>query len=157
MAEIPRPWESYERVQRALSVTSCVTTAAALEDALNVVHRADFRPEAFREDDLLHVVETAARRERHRMNLIRKATAPHVGAAPDEPDIEIQRSGTGNLEDQVHARQELVRIEHLIGKPDWELVTGIAAGASYEALAVEQATTSSALRSRVCRLLKAIA
>lgn len=144
-------------MQRALSVTSCVTAAAALEDALNVVHRPDFRPEDFREDDLLRIAETAARRGRHRASLIRRATGPSAGTLPNEPEAVVQPIGPGSLEDQAHATQELVRIERLIGMPDWELVTGLAAGDSYQTLAAEQDTTAAALRSRVCRLRKAIA
>lgn len=157
MAEIPHVWEAYERLQRKLSSKNCIVTGAALEEALNVVHQPDFRPESTTEANLLRAAATAARQDRHRALLRRRFRAEALGdnAATDndEGDVSI---GALSLDDAIHARRELARLAAALSEPDWDLLTGAAAGISYDELALEHGATSSALRSRVCRLRQSI-
>lgn len=161
MAEIPHSWATYERLQSKLASTDCITAAAALEEALNVVLQPDFRPEAIADADLQRLAESAARRERHRASLVRDVIAERIAAAaaaaPSEEsgDVEFD-AGPRSLDDEVHARRELARLKSMLREPDWELLTGVAAGLSYEELAAEHAVSPAALRSRVCRLRRAI-
>ena len=71
----------------------------------------------------------------------------------DEGEMSI---GARCLDDAIHARRELARLAATLREPDWELLTGVAAGLSYDELAHQHASTSAALRSRVCRLRQAI-
>jgi hypothetical protein len=158
MAEIPHSWEAYERFQTKLSSTSCITIGAALEEALNVVLQPDFRPESTTETDLLRVAANAARQERHRLSLHRRAQAEaRNGAlkigADDEGEMSV---GARCLDDAIHARRELARLAAALRAPDWDILTGVAAGLSYDELAHQHASTSAALRSRVCRLRQAL-
>lgn len=63
---------------------------------------------------------------------------------------------SSSLDDEVHARRELARLKAMLRSPDWDLLTGVAAGATYEELAAEHLATTAALRSRVSRLRKTI-
>lgn len=160
MADIPHYWEAYARLQHRLARTTCVRTAAALEAALNVVHRPDFKPEGFTHDILKGVADTAGRRERNQLQLLRRYAAPqqsgYVATPRGSEDVAIEVRPQ-SLDDEVHASRELVRIEAMVPEPDWELLMGVAVGASYEELAIELASSSGALRSRVCRLRQMIA
>lgn len=158
MADIPHLWDAFARLQRKLSATNCITIGAALEEALNVVHQPDFRPESANETDLLRVAATAARQVRHRAFLRRRAQAEAFGDAAashidDGGEISI---GARSLDDAIHARRELARLAAILRQPDWDLLTGVAAGETYDELALQHASTSAALRSRVCRLRQAI-
>ncbi len=160
MAVVPHPWSAYARLQSKLSSTDCTTTAAALEEALNVVLHPDFRPESITDADLQRVAESAARRDRHRARIVRGVIANKIassGAATSaEPDDGEVDAGPRSLDGEVHARRELARLRSMIREPDWELLTGVAAGVSYEALAEEQAVSVAALRTRVFRLRRTI-
>lgn len=160
MADIPHSWGTYARLQSKLSSTDCITTASALEEALNVVLQPDFRPESITDADLQRVAESAARRDRHRSTLVRGVIADKIAAArvtqsAESGDFEVD-AGPRSLDDEIHARRELARLKSMLREPDWELLTGVAAGISYEELAAEQAVSPAALRSRVCRLRRAI-
>lgn len=159
MADIPQSWEAYARLQQELSSTHCAAVADALEEALNVVLQPDFRPDAVSEADLSRVAESAARRTRHRKHLLRTAAPSSQRGCPVdtvEADEGVAAAASSSLDDEVHARRELARLKALLRSPDWDLLTGVAAGASYEELAVEHSATTAALRSRVSRLRKAI-
>jgi len=54
-------------------------------------------------------------------------------------------------------RREIDDEAAMLREPDWELLTGVAAGVSYDELAREHASSAVALRSRVCRLRDALA
>ena len=158
MAEIPHSWDAYARFQSKLSSTCCITIGAALEEALNVVHQPDFQPESTTEAELLRVGANAARQERHRLFLHRRAQAEARNDVPkmradDEGEMSV---GARCLDDAIHARRELVRLAATLREPDWDLLTGVAAGLSYVELAHQHASTSAALRSRVCRLRQAL-
>lgn len=159
MADIPHSWEAYARLQQELSSTCCVAVADALEEALNVVLQPDFRPDAVSKADLSRVAESAARRTRHRKHLLRRAAPPSQPACPldtVEPEEGVAAAASSSLDDEVHARRELARLKAVLRSPDWDLLTGVAAGATYEELAAEHVATTAALRSRVSRLRKAI-
>ena len=158
MADIPQLWESFARLQRKLSVTNCITIGAALEEALNVVHQPDFRPESANDTGLLRIAATAARQARHRALLRRRAQAEMLGdaAAAHTDDGGEIGFGARSLDDAIHARRELARLATILREPDWDLLTGVAAGETYDELALQHASTSAALRSRVCRLRQAI-
>jgi len=159
MAAVPHQWEAYARLQRKLSSTNCVTIGAALEVALNVVDEPGFKPEAIAEVDFVRIAATAARQERHRALLRRRARAHALGDSAamwvnGDGDVGI---GARSLDDVVHARRELARLAAALREPDWDLLTAVAAGVPYDELAFEHESTSPALRSRVCRLRQAIA
>jgi hypothetical protein len=161
MAYIPPSWEAYGRLQRKLSSTNCAAHAAALEEGLNVILQPDFVPGTVEEADFLRVAASAARQDRHRAMLRRRAQAAVPDTCPasskmgdDEPDADTLGSA---LDDAMHARKELARLAATLREPDWELLTGVAAGVSYEELAREHASSAAALRSRVCRLRDALA
>ena len=157
MTDIPHPWGSYARLQRKLFTTNCITISAALEEALNVVHQPDFRPETTTESDLFRMTTNAARQGRHRASLLRRARVEALGDAivseSDDGEIGI---GARSLDDVIHARRELTRLAMMLCEPDWELLNDVAAGISYDELAFLHASTSAALRSRVCRLRQTI-
>lgn len=157
MTDIPHPWGSYARLQRKLFSTNNVTIGAALEEALNVVHQPDFRPETITEVGLLRMTASAARQGRHRDALRRRARSETLDSAivPDSDDCEIG-VGPMSLDDALHARRELTRIATILREADWELLIDVAAGLPYQELAVLHASTSTALRSRVCRLRQVI-
>lgn len=160
MVDIPHSWEAYARLQRRLSQTTCITTAAALEAALNVVHRPDFRPEDFTDDVFKTVADTAGRRERDHLQILRRHAAPQQTSRftmPDGSEDAAVDVWPKSLDDQVHASRELARIEAMVPAADWELLIGVAVGGSYEELAIELASSSGALRSRVCRLRQMVA
>ena len=158
MAYIPPSWEAYERLQHKLSSTNCTAQAAALEEALSVILQPDFVPGSVDEAEFLRVAASAARQDRHRAALLRRAHA--VAAGPCLPNTSDDKpesgSGASSLDDAVHARKELARLAAMLREPDWELLTGVAAGVSYGALAREHASSAAALRSRVCRLRDAL-
>ncbi|WP_124758890.1 hypothetical protein [Burkholderia stagnalis] len=159
MAYIPPSWEAYERLQRKLSSTNCAAQAVALEEALNVILQPDFVPGAVDEPEFLRVAASAARQDRHRAALLRRVHAVGVGQRLPNTSDNKQQSGSGasSLDDEVHARKELARLAAMLREPDWELLTGVAAGVSYGELAREHASSAAALRSRVCRLRDALA
>jgi uncharacterized protein (DUF1778 family) len=158
MAEIPHSWSAYERMQSKLSATTSITFGGALEAALNVIHQPDFSGEMPAETDMLRLAANAARQERHRGVLRRQAQA----AAFDEEtatrvnDEGGMSTGASSLDDQLHSRRELQRIAFRMADDDWDLLTGAAAGVPYDELAASHASTSAALRSRVCRLRQAL-
>ena len=158
MADIPHLWGAFARLQRKLSATNCITIGAALEEALNVVHQSDFRPESANETDLLRVAATAGRQARHRASLHRRVQAEALGDAAESHADDGREIGIGarSLDDAIHARRELARLAAILREPDWDLLTGVAAGETYDELALQHASTSAALRSRVCRLRQAI-
>ncbi len=154
MAEVPHSWGAYARLQSKLSTTTSITFGGALEAALNVIHQPDFSVEALDQAALLRHAANAARQERHRSALRRQAQAAALDAETaargnDECDVP---TGATSLDDHLHARRELRRIASRLPDDDWDLLTGAAAGISYNELAASYASTSTALRSRVCRL-----
>jgi hypothetical protein len=159
MAAVPHSWKAYARLQRRLAKTTSIATAAALEAALNVVHSADFKPEDLTDDGLERAAATAGRRERDHLRLLR-----HYAAAEESGHCATRKESKGpavdvqpqSLDDAVHASRELSRLKTMMPAPDWELLVGVGVGASYEELAVQLATRSAALRSRVCRLRQVI-
>lgn len=158
MAEIPHPWGAYARLQSRLSATTSIVTGGALEAALNVIHEADFSAAALGEADMLRLASNAARQERHRSALRRQAQAASLDEETSARGSEEGGVSTGasTLDDQLHARRELQRLASRLPEDDWDLLTGAAAGVSYDELAILHASTSSALRSRVCRLRQAM-
>ena len=158
MAEIPHSWGAYARLQSKLSATTSITFGGALEAALNVIHQPDFSAEAHAEADMLRVAANAARQERHRSALRRQAQAAALdeGTAARGNDDGGVSTGASSLDDQLHARHELQRILSRLADDDWDLLTGAAAGISYDELVASHASTSVALRSRVCRLRQAL-
>ncbi len=158
MAEIPHPWGAYVRLQSKLSTTTSIIYAGSLEAALNVIHQSDFSTEELSEDDMLRLAANAARQERHRSKLRRQAQAAALEeetAARGNDDDGVS-TGAPSLDDQLHARLELRRICSRLPDDDWDLLTAAAAGVPYNELAVSHASTSTALRSRVCRLRRAL-
>ena len=158
MAEIPHYWGAYARLQSNLSATTSITFGGALEVALNVIHQPDFSAEALAEADMLRLAANAARKERHRSSLRHQAQAAALDeeiAARGNDDGDVS-TGASSLDDQLHARQELQRIASRLPDDDWDLLTGAAAGISYDELAASHASSSAALRSRVCRLRQAL-
>ena len=158
MAEIPRSWGAYARLQTKLSTTTSIAIGGALEAGLNVIHQPDFSAEALSEDDMLRVAANAARQERYRCALRRKAQAgalDEATAARGNDDGDVS-TGASSLDDQLHARRELQRIANRLQEDDWDLMTSAAAGVSYQELATSHSSTSAALRSRVCRLRQAL-
>ena len=158
MAEVPHSREAFADLQRKLTGTICITIGAALEEALNVVHQPDFRPESVKETDLLRVAASAARQARHRASLRRRAQAEALGDAAESHADDRGEIGIGarSLDDAIHARRELARLAAIVRAPDWDLLTGVAAGETYDELALQHASTSAALRSRVCRLRQVV-
>ncbi|WP_157642569.1 hypothetical protein [Burkholderia ubonensis] len=159
MAYISPSWVAYERLQCKLSSTNCTAQAAALEEALNVILQPDFVPGAVDEAEFLRAAASAARQDRHRAALLRRAHAAAAGQGLPNTSVEKLESGSGasSLDDAIHARKELARLAAMLREPDWELLTGVAAGVSYGELAHEHASSAAALRSRVCRLRDALA
>lgn len=156
MADIPQDWQAYARLQKKLSETSCVTIGSALEEALNVVHDPNFRPDAVLEADLRRIAASAARQDRHRQTLRRLMLAENLdGASWVSEDGDVAHASS--LDDYVHARRELARLFATLREADWELLIGVASGDSYDDLAEQCSSTPSALRSRVCRLRQVIA
>lgn len=158
MAETPHFWGAYARLQSKLSTTTSINFGGALEAALNVIHHPDFSAAALAEADLLRLAANAARQERHRNALRRQAQAAALDeetAARGNDDGDVS-TGASSLDDQLHARRELQRIASRLPDTDWDLLTGAAAGISYYELAAVHASTSAALRSRVCRLRQAL-
>jgi len=158
MAAIPHSWGAYARLQSKLSATTCITFSGALEAALNVIHQPNFSAEALAEVDTLRLAANAARQERHRSALRRQVQAAALDeetAARGNADRDVS-TGASFLDDQLHARRELRRIASRLPDDDWNLLTGAAAGISYDELAASHASTSAALRSRVCRLRHAL-
>lgn len=158
MAEIPHPWGAYARLQSKLLATTSIVTGDALEAALNVIHEPDFSASAPGEVDMLRLAANAARQERHRGVLRRQVQAAALDeetAARGSEDGGLS-TGASCLDDQLHARRELQRLASRLPEDDWDLLTGAAAGVSYNDLAALHSSTSSALRSRVCRLRQAL-
>jgi hypothetical protein len=54
--------------------------------------------------------------------------------------------GARSLDDAIHARRKLARLAATLRKPEWDLLTGVAAGVYYDELALQHASTSLALR-----------
>lgn len=158
MAEIPHSWGAYARLQSKLLTITSITYGGALEAALNVIHQPDFSVEALAEPDMLRLAANAARQERHRGALRRQAQTAALDEETSVPgnDSGIGATGTSSLDDQLHARRELRYIASQLPADDWDLLTGVAAGISYNELAASHASTSSALRSRVSRLRRAL-
>ena len=158
MAKIPPEWGAYARLQSELSATTSISVGGALEEALNIIHQPDFIPGALSEADMLRLAANAARQERHRSALRRQAYACELDeavAARGTDDGGIA-TGASSLDDQLHARRELQRIAEQLRDDDLTLLVEAAAGVPYEELAASHSSTSAALRSRVCRLRRAL-
>lgn len=158
MAEIPQSWGAYSRLQSKLSATTSIIIGDALEGALNIIHQPDFCVETLAEADMLRLAANAARQERHRCALRRKVQAAALddetaARGNDEGDIS---NGASSLDDVLHTRRELQRIADRLSGDELDLITDVAAGLSYEELAIQHSSTSAALRSRVCRLRQAL-
>lgn len=158
MAEIPQSWGAYLRLQSKLSATTSIIIGDALEEALNIIHQPEFSVDTLAEADMLRLAANAARQERHRCALRRQVQDAALDEATaargnDEGDIS---NGVVSLDDALHIRRELQRIAERLSEDEWDLMTGVAAGLSYEELAVLKSSTSAALRSRVCRLRRAL-
>jgi hypothetical protein len=154
MAGIPYSWDAYARLQFKLSITTSIIVDRALDAALNVVHQPEFNAELLSETDMLRMAANAARQERHRAVLRRHVQAGALDeaiAARGNDDDDVS-AGAPSLDDQVHARRELEHLARQLSDDDWELLTDVAAGVSYDELANSYFSTSTALRSRVCRL-----
>lgn len=157
MAAIPHLWDAYARSQHKLSSTRCIAFSAALEQALNVVHQPGFRPEDATDLSLHRTAANAARQGRHRAALRRKeqatALGSNMGAISEADDCDgISPVGPRSLDEALHARRELARLAAAVPESDWNLLTEVAVGVPYGALAMQCGSTSAALRSRVCRL-----
>lgn len=158
MAKIPPEWSAYARLQSKLAKTTSTTVGSALEEALNVIHQPDFSIGALSETDMLRMVANAARQERHRSALLRKAYSGELDEAIAARGIDDRGMSTGasSLDDQLHARRELQRVAERLPDDDWNLLVEVAAGVPYEELAESHSSTSAALRSRVCRLRRGL-
>lgn len=158
MTKIPHSWGAYARLQAKLSTTTSIITGVALEESLNVIQQHDCSADTLDEAEMFRRAANAARQERHRSALRRhvqacafdEATAAH---GYDDGDVSV---GASSLDDALHARRELQRIAEYLSDDEWDLLTGVAAGLSYEELAAQYTSTSAALRSRVCRLRQAL-
>ena len=158
MATISHQWNAYACLQSKLAATSSTTIGGALEEALNIIHQADFRPDAVDEGDLLRISASAGRKERRRNALCRQVQAlaleqASTGSEANDSDIS---SYTSSPDDVIHARRELLRISEYLSDQDWDLLIDVAAGAAYSDLATRYSSTPTALRSRVCRLRRLI-
>ena len=158
MAEIPHSWGVYARLQSKLSAATSISVSGALEAALNVIHTSGFSAEALSEADMLRLAANASRQDRHRSALRRRAQAAALDeetAARGNDNGDVS-TGASSLDYQLHARRELQRIASRLPDDDWDLLTDAAAGIPYDELAASHASTSAALRSRVCRLRQAL-
>lgn len=158
MAEIPQSWGAYARLQSKLSATTSATIGGALEEALNIIHQPNFSADTLAEADMLRLASNSARQERRRSVLRRQVQVCALSegtAARGNDDVAVS-SGASSLDDALHACRELQRIAERLPADDLELLTGVAAGVTYEELAVQHSSTSAALRSRVCRLRQAL-
>lgn len=158
MADVLYYWGAYGRLQSRLSETTSVTIGGALEEALNIILQPDFNLATLNEADMLRLGANAARQERHRSSLRRQVQArvlDEATAARGHDDVDVS-TGASSLDDELHARRELQRISDRLPGEEWDLLTGVAAGVSYDELAVQHSSTSAALRSRVCRLRHAL-
>ncbi|MGR0116367.1 hypothetical protein [Ralstonia pseudosolanacearum] len=158
MTEIPYEWAAYARLQSKLAASRSIVIARALEEALNVVHQTEFRPEAVAEADLHRLAANAARQERHRGALRRQVQALALDEATAARQIDDGDTSTGasSLDDAYHARRELQRLSGCLAEDDWSLLLDVAAGIPYGELAAQRSSTPVALRSRVCRLRQVI-
>lgn len=154
MAAIPHQWDAYASIQSKLAATNSIKFGAALEDALNVIHRKDFRAGEANELEMLGDAATAARRDRRREALCRQVKAlSYDGNSPEHPASNSDVVAYVPLpEDAFDVRRELLRISNSLSDRDWNLLIDVAAGASYSDLARSYSSTPTALRSRVCRL-----
>ncbi len=164
MADISQSWGAFARLQHKLSKTTRVEHAAGLEVALNVILGPAYSIEAATEADFLRVAESAKRRERNRALLRRRypgdlpTGAPTVEAGSGD---DVRHGGLAphgwSLDDNVHAQREFARLASQLAEGDLALLIGVAAGMSYEELALQHHASCSALRTRVTRLRHALA
>lgn len=134
MAELPYPWSIYAQLQSDLQQRDRIDDKTwGLEAQLNRLLRPTPAP-----DDVRRAGESESRKERHRAKLRRTYG---FGQSVEE-----------TFESALFAREQLCHIRETLSAPDWDLLTDVAAGVSYEELAASIDTTAGALRVRTYRL-----
>lgn len=141
MTNDPDPWGAYTRLQRDLNGISSVKNRTwALESALNAVIEA--APAAGSPDNTERIIATAERRERHRARLRRIYV---LDLAPPPTRAE-----------GMEARATLSILHDRLKREDWTLITSVATGEDYGAVAKRTGTTAASLRIRTLRIRRAL-
>jgi hypothetical protein len=131
---LPPPWEAYLRLQTELAVTNQLNGRNwGLEAALDAILTDPPLP-----TELPTTIATAERRERHRARL-RRTYPSSLSPAVDQTAA-------------IEARAELDQIRRLLLPSDWQLITNVAMGKDYRAMAKDLGATPGSLRVRVTRI-----
>lgn len=155
MAAIPLDWRVFARMQEKASSTRSILASDAFDEALNIAHQLDFQPNLLTDEDMERRAANAARQGRHRKGLLHDLflLRSDGGSRLDESGHQERiADGPTSLDDAIIARDQLWRLAHGMPTGDWKLLTDVADGNTYDQLANDHRTTSSALRTRVCRL-----
>ena len=144
MADLPHPWDTYARLQAALSCGRHVCNRSwGTEAALNAILLSLQDDNPVTSDDLARTAASERRRERHRAHLrLVHLTGVEVGADPD---------------DAVAAREGLRIARSKVLSRDWTVLCQVAEGYSYTEVAARGGCTPGGLRVRVLRCRQQIA
>jgi hypothetical protein len=147
MADLPRPWAAYERLQDDLSRRHRADGPTwGIEEALNRILRFDNTLTAITQADIDRVLASGARRERSRASLRTRYVR-----------VEAELLQTIDTTAVVYVRQELALLEAFAGRQDWALLCAVAEGRRYAEIAAETQVTPGSLRARVLRLRRTFA
>lgn len=141
MADLPHPWNMYERLQNSLRHQHCVGdrswgTEAGMAHILNAP--ASF---SLTQHEIKQVVANDRRRERRL----------HCRRVPMPEDV-----ATPHPEGALHARHALLAIQRNVSDPNWQLLNALAIGTDYKEIARITRARSGALRIKVLRLRKVL-
>jgi hypothetical protein len=132
MAVLPHPWNNYARLQTELRRNNRIDRAWGAEAALTFICSIG-SPAS---DDADRAARSEARRERHRAVLRRWYLSED------------------NLRIDPRCGADLALIKAWVTPADWDLLSAIGEGCSYQEVAAKTGQTPGALRVRVTRLRK---
>jgi hypothetical protein len=139
--ELPDPWGAYMRLQFDLdAITQINSHNWGLEAGLDAILAA---AAAARHSDTPAVdssinIASASRRERHHARL-RRVYQSELAPTVDQPAV-------------LEARVELAQVRRLLPPADWRLISTVAMGVDYQAIARNIGGTPGGLRIRALRI-----
>ena len=138
------PWGAYLRLQADLDATGRVNNRSwGMEAGLDaILDAASAQDGSGRHSDLKTTIDSARRRERHRARLRR------IYAADLEPTVDQPA--------QLDARIQFAPIRRALSVRDWQLISRVADGMEYQAIARTIGGTPGSLRVRTLRIRQAL-
>lgn len=138
MAELSHPWDAYASYQNKLSKRWSVDDFAwGLESGLDKIVTSSSPADAPRDEELVRVIASGARRHRYGTALIAKFVAT----------VE----GTPSYEGGLEARSDLRCLQRVASAPDFRVLVAVGLGENQALIADREGLAAPALRARLSR------